>query len=85
MTPLSPAGQIITGAVQRAQANGTDVRIARAQASQLVVGQIQRQAAVLAYRDTFLIVTLMALVAMVVALILLQARRRIRAPVIVEE
>lgn len=80
VTPLSPAGQLITGAVQRAQQNGTDVRVARAQATQLVVGQVQRQAAVLAYRDTFLVVTLMALVATIVALVLLQARRRIRAP-----
>ncbi len=79
VTPLSPIGQAITGAIQQAQFNGTDVRLAQAQTARAVIGQLQGQAALLSFRDTFIVVTFMALFAALVALIVMPPVKR-RSP-----
>lgn len=75
VTVLSPLGQQLSGAVQQAAFLGQDTKLAQVDAVRQVIGYLQAQAAILAYRDTFWIITFLAAFSTFVAIVLLPNAR----------
>lgn len=75
VTVSSPAYQYISQTVTRAAVTGNNVAAARAGAVAQVVGQLQRQAAVLSFQDAFLLTAGVSAVGVVVALFLKKPKK----------
>jgi DHA2 family multidrug resistance protein len=84
-TPSSPTALFINQLIAGAQARGLTALQARAQVLQLVVGQMRRQASVLAFRDALLLIAALTACGALLALLVGSPSKRAGEPAMIME